>query len=170
MVKSNSNWDFSKYTNHILIGIGVILVAIIIFAFFFPRTYYDSQLKLGITLEGKGDIGQESFDNALMENMDDSAKGALDSTDPTLVFFFAPWCGHCKNAKPEFEKLMNMLKSAGSKIKATMINCDENPEIAQEHEIQGFPTIRYYPSGPKSKNYKEYQGNRTAEDMMKFIQ
>ena len=83
----------------------------------------------------------------------------------TIVLVWAPWCGHCKNAKPEFEKVMRMAKG-----KAHMIDCDAHQDIAQKYDIKGFPTIRYYPKGPKNGNPREYQGNRTAEDMMAFMQ
>ena len=33
------------------------------------------------------------------------AQKVLDSTEPWVVDFFAPWCGHCQVFKPEFEKV-----------------------------------------------------------------
>jgi protein disulfide-isomerase A6 len=57
-----------------------------------------------------------------------------------------------------------------AKGKAHMIDCDLHKEIAQKYDIKGFPTIRYYPNGPKNGNPREYQGNRTAKDIMDFMQ
>ena len=108
----------------------------------------------------------KKYEDALMEpkgNNDDPEK-IMSSDKPSLVFFYAPWCGHCKNAKPEFEKVMKTAKG-----KAHMIDCDAHQEIAQKYDIKGFPSIRYYPDGPKNGNPREYQGNRTAEDMMQFM-
>jgi protein disulfide-isomerase A6 len=98
-----------------------------------------------------------------MGNNDDPEK-IMSSDKPALVFFYAPWCGHCKNAKPEFEKVMQMAKG-----RAHMIDCDAHQEIAQKYNVKGFPTIRYYPNGPINGKPREYEGNRTAEDMMNFI-
>jgi protein disulfide-isomerase A6 len=115
----------------------------------------------------------ESFENSdenlrasLMEQDVDknNIEEILSSDKPSLIFFYAPWCGHCKNAMPEFQKVMKMKKDV-----AHMIDCDANQDIAQKYGIQGFPTIRYYPNGIKNGNPREYQGNRTAEDMMDFI-
>jgi len=49
------------------------------------------------------------------------------------------------------------------------LNADENQEIAQAEGVQGFPTIKYYQKGPANKANREYMGDRSAEDMMKFI-
>jgi protein disulfide-isomerase A6 len=81
-----------------------------------------------------------------------------------MIFFYAPWCGNFKNGKLEFEKVMRIAEG-----EAHMIDYDANPDIAQRYDVKGFSTIRYYPKGPKNGNPREYQGNRTAEDMMGFM-
>jgi len=165
MLSQNSN---SKTLTIIFIILAVVLLIIILFVIFYPKKQYVISVQRGQEMQPYPLMVPESFDNygPLMENMS-NAEPNLNSSDPTIVFFFAPWCGHCKNAKPEFEKLMNMLKD---KTKAIMVNCDENQEVARDFNIEGYPTIRFYPNGPKNKdNAKEYQGPRTAEDMLQFV-
>ena len=118
----------------------------------------------------------ESFDggdySAFMEGSDSSNESdpakIMNSSEPTLIFFHAPWCGHCKRAKPEFEKLMKKISGMKGK-KAAMINCDEHQDIARDNDVQGFPTIRYYHEGPKSKKFREYAGDRSMESMYQFM-
>ena len=161
------------YQSYLWIVFSLILLAIILFAIFYPRRQYNMSVQNGNMMQPYPMMQIESFDSdenlkaALMEspkeNNDDPVK-IMSSDKPCMIFFYAPWCGHCKTAKPEFEKLMQMAKG-----KAHMIDCDSHQEIAQKYDVKGFPTIRYYPNGPKNGNPREYNGNRTAEDMMNFM-
>jgi len=170
----NGNGSNGDYQSYLWIVFCLILLAIILFAIFYPRRQYTMSVQNGNMMQPYPMMHIESFEDSdenlrdsLMEkevNNDDPEK-IMSSNKPALIFFYAPWCGHCKNAKPEFEKVMKMAKG-----KAHMIDCDAHQEIAQKYDIKGFPTIRYYPKGPKNCNPREYQGNRTAEDMMQFMQ
>eukprot|EP01132_Coremiostelium_polycephalum_P010054 gene10054-12323_t len=91
-----------------------------------------------------------------------------------LVEFYAPWCGHCKSLKPEYEKAATNLKGL---VKIGAINCDDEKELCGHYEIQGFPTIKFFGSdvvpNPKQKNSfhkvpENYNGGRTASDIAKF--
>jgi protein disulfide-isomerase A6 len=89
------------------------------------------------------------------------------SDQPTFTMFYAPWCGHCKTAHPEFVKLKETYKG---NVKMMDVNGDEDKEAMKKHGIQGFPTMRYYPNGMSDmKNFKEYSGNRTESDMKEFL-
>ena len=161
----------SGYQSYLWIIFCLILLAIILFAIFYPRRQYAMSVQNGNMMQPYPMMRVESltnYEDALMEpniNKNDDPDKIMSSDKPAMIFFYAPWCGHCKNAKPEFEKLMQMAKG-----KAHMIDCDAHQNIAQKYDVKGFPTIRYYPNGPKNGNPREYSGNRSAEDMMKFMQ
>lgn len=76
--------------------------------------------------------------------------------DSTLIFY-APWCGHCKNAMPEFEKAV---EGGNGNIFLIDATDSKNEELAKG--IKGFPTIT------KNGNTKTFNGARTAEDIVKF--
>jgi len=169
-----NNSSNGGYQSYLWIIFCLILLAIILFAIFYPRRQYNMSVQNGNMMQAYPMMQIESFEDsdkkyedALMEPMrnNDNTKDIMSSDKPSMIFFYAPWCGHCKNTKPEFEKLMQMAKG-----RAHMIDCDANQEIAQKYGIQGFPTIRFYPRGPINGNPREYSGDRSAEDMMRFMQ
>jgi thiol-disulfide isomerase/thioredoxin len=97
---------------------------------------------------------------------------------PVLCFVFASWCGHCKIAKPEFQKFANMIKDMGEPIYVCAIQADGKSEGEQmlakkvrEQKIipgfQGFPHILKYVDGNPAGNY---EGPRKADDLLKFMQ
>ena len=78
--------------------------------------------------------------------------------DDTVFIFFAPWCGYCKDAKPEFEKAVSKGNGKVVLVDATL---PENKKLAEQYDVQGFPTII---RADKTK----YEGGRTAEAIVRF--
>ena len=87
----------------------------------------------------------------------------LESNELWLVEFYAPWCGHCKNLEPHWEKASKILKGI---VKIGAVNMDEEKSLGPQYNIQGFPTIKFF--GANKKNVEEYQGGREADDIVKF--
>jgi thioredoxin 1 len=72
----------------------------------------------------------------------------LESTQPVLVDFWAPWCGPCRIAGPIVERVGE--KAAG-KAKVFKLNVDENPQIAGHFNITGIPTVMVFRNGEVAK-------------------
>jgi protein disulfide-isomerase A1 len=84
-----------------------------------------------------------------------------------LIEFYAPWCGHCKNLAPTYEKLGELYK--GSKITIAKFDATANDLPAGvPFQVQGYPTLKFRKAG--SEEYIDYNGDRSEEDLIKFIQ
>ena len=76
--------------------------------------------------------------------------------DPTLdvlVEYYAPWCGHCKDLAPIWDELANDVESIEDLVIAKF---DATLNAVIGLEIQGYPTIKFYPK--RNKEGIEYNG------------
>ncbi|KAL8942391.1 MAG: hypothetical protein Q9211_001404 [Gyalolechia sp. 1 TL-2023] len=92
------------------------------------------------------------------------------SNQVSIVEFYAPWCGHCKNLKPAYEKAA---KGLDGLAQVAAVNCDDesNKAFCGSMGVQGFPTLKIVkPSKKPGKPVVEdYNGGRTAKDIVDAV-
>ena len=75
-------------------------------------------------------------------------------------------CGHCKSLEPEWAALATNLKG---EVKVAKIDATENKELAARFGVQGYPTIKFFPAGPKDESSAiDYSGPRNEAGMAEW--
>ncbi|EEH42995.2 uncharacterized protein PADG_07815 [Paracoccidioides brasiliensis Pb18] len=86
------------------------------------------------------------------------------------IKFYAPWCGHCQNLKPVYEKVAKHLDGLAQ---VAAVNCDDdsNKPFCGQMGIRGFPTLKVItPSKkPGQPRVEDYNGARTAKAIVEYM-
>ena len=78
-------------------------------------------------------ITDESFDNEVIK-----------SNNPTVVDFWAEWCGPCKQIGPVLEEISDEMKD---QVVIGKHNIDQEPNTPTKYGIKGIPTMLLFKGG-----------------------
>jgi thioredoxin 1 len=72
----------------------------------------------------------------------------LESEQPVLVDFWAPWCGPCRVVAPVLEEIAGEREA---ELKIVKLNIDENLQTAADFEVLSIPTLILFRNGQVAK-------------------
>lgn len=78
-------------------------------------------------------LSQQAFENELQN-----------SDQPTLVDFYATWCGPCRAISPVIKQLAETYRGRAKVVK---VDIDDHPGLASRFGVQGVPTVMVFHRG-----------------------
>jgi len=99
------------------------------------------------------EVTDKSFENDVLE-----------ASEPTLVDFWAAWCGPCRMIAPIVDELA---KEYDGQLRVAKMDVDVNQQTPQKYGIRGIPTLILFKDG---NEVERFVGFRPKEDLIDAIE
>ncbi len=87
----------------------------------------------------------------------------IQSKEPILVDFWAPWCGPCRAMAPAVEAAAEKLRGTAKVYK---INVDDNPSVSPRFNLRGIPTLILFKNGQEANRLVGLSSREQIESLV----
>ena len=98
--------------------------------------------------------------------MKTSFQDRITSATPTVIDFFATWCGPCRMVTPILEDLKSDL---GENVRVYKIDVDQNQSLAAQYNVRSIPTIMIFKDGKMQWRESGVQSKATLKNVIASI-
>ena len=132
-----------------------------------PQIMKGATLVAALLLGGAvAELKPRNAGTTVIEVDEDTFDEAIEQTEFALMFFYAPWCGHCNDLHPVFEDAARILHNdEGLDITMGTIDATVTKDLASEYELTGYPTLKFFSNGEVS----DFTGQRTAQSIVSWV-
>jgi thioredoxin 1 len=98
--------------------------------------------------------------------MKTSFQDLISSETPTVIDFFATWCGPCRMVTPILEDLKSDM---GESVRVYKIDVDQNPHLAAQYQVRSVPTLMIFKDGELKWRQAGVQSKATLKNVLATI-
>lgn len=161
MAKISSYFSTKNIALVIITVFLIYIIAKVINNYLFPKTNNGDYVANREFVKTNGSNGSEN-----------SSGGNASNGTADILFFYADWCPHCKQAKPEWQKFKEQYNETvvnNYKLNLIDVNCTselgESGQLIKTYNVEGFPTIKMNVNG----KIIEYQARVSNENLKLFV-
>lgn len=123
-------------------------------------------------MDNTGYVANREFVESGSNNGSSGSGGNAKNGTADILFFYADWCPHCKQAKPEWQKFKEQYNESvvnNYKLNLIDVNCTselgESGQLIKTYNVEGFPTVKMNVNG----KIVEYDAKVSKENLKLFV-
>jgi thiol-disulfide isomerase/thioredoxin len=139
-----------KMNRHLLWIVPLALLSLVVLGFLLRNIIQGRDLK-----------NIELMENEKSSSMEDDLK----KSKHKVVYFFAEWCGHCRNLAPIWDDFVKKAKIEVSDVDFFKINVDKEKALSEAYGVKSLPDVRFISDNEETR----FSGERTVEGLMEAL-
>merc|ERR1711934_360877 len=112
-------------------------------------------------------LGEDAPATGIVElTMENFVEVVTDAKKHVVVKFYAPWCGHCKEFAPVYEKIAEKYSDKDDVVIAKL-DSEAHAVFAKMYKVTSYPTIKVFKKSDKKGAV--FEGERNEDALAEFI-